>query len=176
MALCNASMLAPDGRCKSFDSRANGYARADGVGVVVLKTLEQAQADGDAIYAVIHGSAVNQDGHSSGLTVPNGDAQMIVMRDALRAAALERCRSELCRGARHRHAGGRPDRGQRPRHSPECRPAGSDALSDRLSQIQFRPFGIGGGRRRPDQGRVDAASRPHPCQSQSRNAEPQNSL
>ena len=88
MALCNASMLAPDGRCKSFDSRANGYARADGVGVVVLKTLDQAQADGDAIYAVIHGSAVNQDGHSSGLTVPNGEAQKIVMRDALDAAAL----------------------------------------------------------------------------------------
>lgn len=88
MALCSASMLAPDGRCKSFDARANGYARADGVGIVVLKTLRQAQQDGDAIYAVIMGSAVNQDGHSAGITVPNGEAQQIVMRDALAAAAI----------------------------------------------------------------------------------------
>lgn len=88
MALCNASMLAPDGRSKSFDARANGYTRAEGVGIVVLKPLARAQSDGDAIYAVIAGSAVNQDGRSAGLTVPNGEAQKIVMREALAAAAL----------------------------------------------------------------------------------------
>ncbi|MGU9978868.1 SDR family NAD(P)-dependent oxidoreductase [Phreatobacter sp. HK31-P] len=88
MSLCKASMLSPDGRCKSFDARANGYARADGVGMVVLKTLERAQADGDQIYAVIMGSAVNQDGRTQGLTVPNGDAQQVVMRDALSFAGV----------------------------------------------------------------------------------------
>jgi acyl transferase domain-containing protein/NADPH:quinone reductase-like Zn-dependent oxidoreductase/NAD(P)-dependent dehydrogenase (short-subunit alcohol dehydrogenase family)/acyl carrier protein len=88
MALCNASMLSPDGLSKAFDARANGYARADGAGVVVLKPLPRAQQDGDAIYAVIVGSAVNQDGHSPGITVPNGEAQKIVMRDALAAAAI----------------------------------------------------------------------------------------
>lgn len=88
MSLCKASMLSPDGRCKSFDARANGYARADGVGMVVLKTLERAQADGDQIYAVIMGSAVNQDGRTQGMTVPNGEAQQIVMKDALAQAGV----------------------------------------------------------------------------------------
>lgn len=88
MSLCKASMLAPDGRCKSFDARANGYARADGVAMVVLKTLERAQADGDQIYAVIMGSAVNQDGRTQGMTVPNGEAQQIVMKDALTLAGV----------------------------------------------------------------------------------------
>ncbi|KAF0123559.1 MAG: hypothetical protein FD152_3289 [Xanthobacteraceae bacterium] len=85
MSLCKATMLAPDGRCKSFDARANGYARADGAAMVVLKTLERAQADGDPIYAVIMGSA-DQDGRTQGMTVPNGEAQQIVMKDALTLA------------------------------------------------------------------------------------------
>ena len=89
MALCKASMLAPDGRCKSFDARANGYARADGAGMVVLKSLAKAQADGDTIYAVILGSAVNQDGRTKGITVPNGEAQQRVMRDALACAGVQ---------------------------------------------------------------------------------------
>ena len=89
MSLCKASMLAPDGRCKSFDARANGYARADGAGMVVLKSLDMALADGDAIYAVIRGSAVNQDGRSKGITVPNGESQQKVMRDALACASVE---------------------------------------------------------------------------------------
>ncbi|MGE3743329.1 MAG: beta-ketoacyl synthase N-terminal-like domain-containing protein, partial [Geminicoccaceae bacterium] len=88
MALCKASMLAPDGRCKPFDARANGYARSDGAGMVALKTLDHALADGDAIYAVIRGSAVNQDGRTSGITVPSGEAQQQVMRDALDRARI----------------------------------------------------------------------------------------
>jgi acyl transferase domain-containing protein/NADPH:quinone reductase-like Zn-dependent oxidoreductase/NAD(P)-dependent dehydrogenase (short-subunit alcohol dehydrogenase family)/SAM-dependent methyltransferase/acyl carrier protein len=89
VSLCKASMLAPDGRCKSFDARANGYARADGTGMVVLKPLERALADGDAIYAVILGSAVNQDGRTKGMTVPSGAAQQHVMRDALACAGVQ---------------------------------------------------------------------------------------
>jgi len=81
--LCKARMLAPDGRCKTFDASADGYVRGEGCGVVVLKRLDDAQAAGDRIWAVILGSAVNQDGRTGGLTVPNGAAQEEVARQAL---------------------------------------------------------------------------------------------
>jgi acyl transferase domain-containing protein/SAM-dependent methyltransferase len=81
-------MLAPDGRCKTFDAGADGYVRAEGCGVVILKTLSAAQADGNRILAVIRGSAVNQDGRSGGLTAPNGPAQEAVIRAALASAGV----------------------------------------------------------------------------------------
>ena len=84
-----ARMMAPDGRCKTFDSRADGYVRGEGCGMVVLKRLSDAVADGDNILAVIRGSAVNQDGRSSGLTAPNGKAQEAVIRQALANAGVE---------------------------------------------------------------------------------------
>jgi acyl transferase domain-containing protein/acyl carrier protein len=80
--------LAPDGRCKTFDAGADGYVRAEGCGVVVLKRLSEAIADGDRIRAVIRGSAVNQDGRSAGLTAPNGPAQEKVIRRALDVAGI----------------------------------------------------------------------------------------
>ena len=83
-----AGMLAPDGRCKTFDARADGYARGEGCGVLVLKRLSDANAHGDAILALIRGSAVNQDGPSGGLTVPNGPAQEAVIRRALESAEI----------------------------------------------------------------------------------------
>lgn len=75
--------LSPTGRCKSFDESADGYIRGEGCGVVVLKRLSDALADGDRVHAVLLGTAVNSDGASSGLTVPNGLAQQQVLRDAL---------------------------------------------------------------------------------------------
>jgi acyl transferase domain-containing protein/NAD(P)-dependent dehydrogenase (short-subunit alcohol dehydrogenase family)/acyl carrier protein len=89
MTLSRAHMMASDGRCKAFDSRADGFVRAEGCGLVVLKRLADAQADGDDILAVIRASASNQDGRSSGITAPNGPAQEAVIRDALAAAGLQ---------------------------------------------------------------------------------------
>lgn len=89
IATCRARMLAPDGRCKTFDAAADGFARGEGCGVVVLKRLSDAIADGDNILALIRGSAVNQDGPSSGLTVPNGVAQQALIRKALANAGVE---------------------------------------------------------------------------------------
>jgi acyl transferase domain-containing protein/NADPH:quinone reductase-like Zn-dependent oxidoreductase/acyl carrier protein/SAM-dependent methyltransferase len=86
---CRARMLATDGHCKTFDAAADGYVRAEGAGMVVLKRLSAAVAAGDRIYAVIRGSAVNQDGRSSGLTVPNGPAQQALLRDALHSAQVD---------------------------------------------------------------------------------------
>ncbi|MDN0197936.1 type I polyketide synthase [Streptomyces sp. S.PNR 29] len=85
----NAQMLAADGQCKTFDESADGYARAEGCAVVVLKRLTDAQQDGDNVLAVIRGSAVGQDGDSAGLTVPNGPAQERVLRLALADAHLD---------------------------------------------------------------------------------------
>ncbi len=83
-----AGVMAPDGRCKAFDARANGYVRGEGAGLVVLKPLSQAIADADPIYAVIRGSAVNQDGRSNGLMAPNPMAQEAVLRQAYQRAGI----------------------------------------------------------------------------------------
>ena len=83
-----ASMLSPDGRCWSFDARANGYVRGEGGGIVVLKPLEAALQDGNQIYAVIQGSAINEDGRTDGITVPSAPAQEAMLRTAYRRAGV----------------------------------------------------------------------------------------
>ena len=85
----NAGMLSPDGRCATFDAGANGYVRGEGCGILVLKRLSEAVADGDRIWAVIRSTAVNQDGATPGLTVPSQDAQERCIEDALLRAGLE---------------------------------------------------------------------------------------
>ena len=85
----DAGMLAADGRCKTFDSAADGFVRGEGCGMVVLKRLSDAEASRDRILGVILGSAVNQDGASAGLTVPNGPAQERVIDEALSRAAID---------------------------------------------------------------------------------------
>ena len=84
-----AGMMAPDGRCKTFDASADGYGRGEGCGVVILKRLSDAMKDGDEILGVIYGSAVNQDGRSNGLTAPNGLSQQEVIRAALTDAGID---------------------------------------------------------------------------------------
>lgn len=81
-------VLAPDGRIKSFSADADGYARSEGAGMLVLKRLDDARRDGDEILAVIAGSAVNHDGRSNGLLAPNPDAQADVLRRAYRDAGI----------------------------------------------------------------------------------------
>jgi myxalamid-type polyketide synthase MxaE and MxaD len=89
IAFSKMGMLSPDGRCKSFDARANGYVRGEGCAVFVLKRLSNALADGDRVLALIRGSAVNQDGRSNGFTAPNALAQEAAVRQALGMAGLE---------------------------------------------------------------------------------------
>jgi acyl transferase domain-containing protein len=95
MTLSRAHMMAPDGRCKAFDAAADGFVRAEGCGIVVLKRLSEAREDGDRILAVIRGTASNQDGRSSGLTAPNGPSQVALIEDALANAGLQPADVEL---------------------------------------------------------------------------------
>lgn len=80
IAETKGGFLSPDGRSRTFDAAANGYVRAEGVGLVALKRLEDAISDGDRIHAVILGSGVNQDGRTNGITVPNPDAQVSLIQ------------------------------------------------------------------------------------------------
>ncbi|MEQ3530216.1 amino acid adenylation domain-containing protein [Pseudoalteromonas sp. XMcav11-Q] len=85
----NAQMLAADGHCKTFSQAADGYVRSEGVGVVMLKPLQQAMADNDPIVGVLKGSAINQDGRSNGITAPNSAAQQAVINAALDNAKMQ---------------------------------------------------------------------------------------
>jgi len=82
VAMSKFGAMAPDGRSKAFDARANGYVRGEGAGVVVLKRLSRARADGDRVVALVLATAVNNDGPSNGMTAPNPRAQEAVLRDA----------------------------------------------------------------------------------------------
>jgi len=88
IGLCSMNLLAPDGRCKTFDAKADGFGQGEGCGIVILKRFSDAIRDGDNIMALIRGSAVNHDGRSNGLTAPNGLAQEALLRQALENAAV----------------------------------------------------------------------------------------
>jgi len=83
-----AGMLSPDGKCKAFDASANGFVRGEGAGMVLLKRLSDAIADGDPIHAVILGSALNQDGHTNGISLPSPAAQARLVREACANAGV----------------------------------------------------------------------------------------
>lgn len=89
IALAKAGMLSEDGRCKTFDKKANGYVRGEGSAAVMLKPLSQARQDGDHIYAVIKGTAVNHGGRANSLTAPNPNAQADLIVDAWTKCGLD---------------------------------------------------------------------------------------
>jgi acyl transferase domain-containing protein len=88
ISLTKLGMLASDWRCKTFDARADGFVPGEGCGIIVLKRLSDALADGDTIHAVIRGTSVNQDGRTTVLTAPNGLSQQTVIRSALANAQV----------------------------------------------------------------------------------------
>lgn len=86
--MCKGKYLARDGRSKAFSEQADGYGRGEGAGILVLKSLDKAIADNDDIYAVIEGTAVNQDGKTEGISLPSQDAQVKVIKAALKASGI----------------------------------------------------------------------------------------
>ncbi|MFO0924143.1 MAG: polyketide synthase [Pirellulales bacterium] len=89
VAFSQLGVLSPDGRCKAFDVRANGYVRSEGAGMVVLKPLSKALADNDSIYGLIRATGLNQDGRTPGLTVPS---QLSAARTDSVCLSSRRCR------------------------------------------------------------------------------------
>ncbi|WP_344318801.1 type I polyketide synthase, partial [Streptomyces yatensis] len=89
LAAARLGALSPDGRCFTFDERANGYVRGEGAGMVLLKPLARALADGDGIYCVIEGGAVGNDGPGAGLTTPDPEGQGVVLAAACRRAGVD---------------------------------------------------------------------------------------
>ena len=90
IALSNMNFLSPDAKCYSFDHRANGYARGEGFGVLILKPLSRALNDGDSIRALIRSTGVNQDGRTNGgITQPSKDQQASLIRETYLKAGLD---------------------------------------------------------------------------------------
>ncbi|MFB7717910.1 SDR family NAD(P)-dependent oxidoreductase [Nocardia sp. NPDC056100] len=88
VSMCKGGFLAADGRSKPFDAAADGYGRGEGSGMVVLKKLEDAERDGDRVYAVIKATGSNQDGRTSAITVPNADLQEALAKSVSRRAGI----------------------------------------------------------------------------------------
>ena len=89
VGMCNAGMLSPSGQCKTFDASANGFVPGEGVGALVLKRLQDAEADHDQIYGVIIASGMNQDGATNGITAPNVQSQIDLVREIYEKYQIE---------------------------------------------------------------------------------------
>ena len=154
----NARMLSPDGQCKAFDASANGFVRGEGCGIVVLKRLSDAEADGDRIWGVVLGSALNQDGTSAGLTVPSEQAQANVIVEALGRAGVAPSEVDYLEAHGTGTEGGRPHRAELRRGRVWQGQEVGPSPVGRLGKDEHRPSGAGGGSCRPDEGHaVDAA-------------------
>ena len=168
-----AGVMAADGRCKTFDAKADGYVRGEGAGIVVLKPLNQALADGDPIYAVIRGSATNQDGRTNGLMAPSPQSQEAVLAEAYRRAELVARSGSVRRSARHGYVAGRRDRGEGARRGPGRGPRRRQHVFDRLGQDQHRPPGSRGRGGRADQGGAGHAPPNDPAEPELHRAQPE---
>lgn len=89
LPLARQNFLSPDSLCYSFDDRANGYSRGEGIGMVVLKRLSKAIADGNTIRAVVRGTSSNQDGRTPVISQPSSQAQAALIRKAYETAGLD---------------------------------------------------------------------------------------
>ena len=163
-------VLSPDGHCRAFDHRAQGTVFGSGAGVVVLRRLADAIADGDHIYAVIKGTAVNNDGaHKVGYLAPSVDGQAACIAEAHRGRRRRRRHDRLRRVPRHRHHRRRPDRDRRAdRRRSGHRATTTGFCRDRLRQDQHRPPRHRGRRGEPDQGGAGAAQRRDPAEPELR--------
>ena len=151
-----ANMLSPDGRCKTFDDSADGYVRSEGCAMLALKRVSDAQARRRSHPRARARLLRRQDGESGGLTVPNGTAQIALMREALASADARAGRHPVRRGARHRHAARRPDRDGRHRRGVLGVAQRRGADRGRFREDQHRPHGSGRRRRRAGEGRAAA--------------------
>jgi myxalamid-type polyketide synthase MxaB len=88
IGICQMTALSPDGRCKTFDTSADGFGQGEGCGMVALKRLSDARADGDEVLAVVQGSTANHDGQARTVTTPSGPAQRAMIEEALEDAGL----------------------------------------------------------------------------------------
>lgn len=82
-------ILNSDGKCYAFDSRGSGYGRGEGAGAIILKRLEDAQANGDHVHCIVRGTGVNQDGRTNGILQPSSDAQQALMRSLYLTSGLD---------------------------------------------------------------------------------------
>ena len=138
-SFAKAGFLSPDGQCRAFDAQADGYVRGEGAGMLALKPLSGAIADGDPIYAVIRGGAVNQDGRTNGLTAPNRLAQEAVLRAAYRQAGVSPGQIDYVEAHGTGTLLGRPHRDQRTSLRLGRGPRPRSSLRSRIGQDQHRP-------------------------------------
>ena len=166
-------ITSPDGHCRAFDERAAGTVFSNGLGIVVLKRLDDAVADGDTIYAVIKGAAVNNDGSGRvSFTAPSvdGQAEAIAMAQAL--AGIDPDTISLRRGSWNRHGARRSRRDRRSHAGLPAGDRGDGLLRARLGEDQHRSPRRCGRRHRPDQDGARASSRTLPADDSLRDAEP----
>lgn len=89
VTMADLEFLSPDSKCYSFDSRANGFSRGEGFGIIIIKALSKALEDGDTIRAIIRATGVNQDGRTPGITQPSSESQESLIRKTYEAAGLD---------------------------------------------------------------------------------------
>ena len=106
-AFSKTHALSPTGQCRPFDANADGFVMSEGVGVVILKRLEDAERDGDRIYAVIKGVGTSSDGNAKGVTAPNPEGQLLAPQTSVPRIGILTDSSRAGRGPRHRHRGRR---------------------------------------------------------------------
>ncbi len=172
IAETKGGFLSATGQSRAFDASADGYVRAEGVGVVVLKRLADAVRDGDPIHAVVAGTGVNQDGRTNGITVPNPDAQATLIERVCAEAGVTPGEPAVRGGARHLDTGRRPDRGGDARPGAVHRTQPRRPLLRRLGQDQHRAHRIRRGHRRTDQDRAQPRTPPHPAAPGPRTPQP----